>query len=108
MKKTITRPDGTTEVVEGTAEEIAEYEKKIKVGDIRETPKKGPGLLTEESLARLLSSNCSPNCVKCSGGVWMGVVPPPCVCVGFCWGKKEAVRYSEIICSNETSIGRSN
>lgn len=34
MKKTVTRPDGTQEVVEGTAEEIAEYEKKL-----REAPK---------------------------------------------------------------------
>lgn len=29
MKKSITRPDGSVEVVEGTAEEIAEYERKV-------------------------------------------------------------------------------
>jgi hypothetical protein len=32
VKKTIKRPDGTEEVVEGTAEEIAEYERKLREG----------------------------------------------------------------------------
>ena len=30
MKKVVTRPDGTKEEIEGTAEEIAEYERKIR------------------------------------------------------------------------------
>jgi len=46
MKKTVTLPDGTTEVLEGTPEEIAEHEKLIR--ERTETPakkKKKPGLL---------------------------------------------------------------
>lgn len=47
MKKTIQKPDGSTETVEGTAEEIAEYERKIR-GDVKESPKPPPGILTDE------------------------------------------------------------
>lgn len=47
MKKTITKPDGTHEVVEGTPEEIADYERKLRAEPIREEPKK-PGLLTDD------------------------------------------------------------
>ena len=42
MKKTIKRPDGTEEVVEGTAEEIAEYERKLREGS--KSSKKKPVL----------------------------------------------------------------
>lgn len=50
MKKTITKPDGTTEVVEGTPEEIAQYERQLREGTtITEVPKKdGKKLLLEE------------------------------------------------------------
>jgi hypothetical protein len=48
MKKTITKKDGSTEVVEGTPEEIADYERKIR-GEVKESPKNdGPGLLTDQ------------------------------------------------------------
>lgn len=54
MKKTITKQDGSVEVVEGTAEEIAEYERKIKSDPQNESPvKKGPGRLDEDVLKRL-------------------------------------------------------
>lgn len=93
MKKTITKPDGTTEVVEGTAEEIAEYERKLR-GDVQEAPKpKGPGLLTDE-LQRLLDGarkfeqplsypimQHDPNCdIVRAGSGWWSVVPPRCTC----------------------------
>lgn len=54
MKKTITKSDGTTEVVEGTPEEIAEYERKLR-GEVKtESPKKVPKLLTEDEQKRQL------------------------------------------------------
>jgi hypothetical protein len=97
MKKTIQKPDGTTEVVEGTAEEIAEYERKLK-GEIQvEAPKKqGPGLLTDE-LQRLFDQakpwweqeiyrtyprlEHAPTCllVKAQND-WWSIVPPHCTC----------------------------
>lgn len=43
MKKTIKRPDGSEEVVEGTAEEIAEYEQKLREGT-KPSKKKKPVL----------------------------------------------------------------
>jgi hypothetical protein len=51
MKKTITSPDGSIEVVEGTAEEIAAYEKAKKHDTANESPapkSKRKILLTEE------------------------------------------------------------
>lgn len=47
MIKTIVRPDGTTEILEGSADEIAELERKLKGQPQNESPKKGPKLLTE-------------------------------------------------------------
>lgn len=44
MRKVIKRPDGTEEVVEGTAEEIAEYERAIKEGGKPQSSKKKPVL----------------------------------------------------------------
>lgn len=43
MRKVIKRPDGTEEVVEGTADEIAEYERQIREG-AKPRPKKPPVL----------------------------------------------------------------
>lgn len=54
MKKTIVKQDGTKEVLEGTPEEIAELERRIRQEPIREEPKK-PGLLTEDD-QKLLDS----------------------------------------------------
>lgn len=105
MKKVITKPDGSTEVIEGTAEEIAEYERKVR-GEIRETPapKQGPGLLTDE-LERLLGDkdflekmreSRKPQWPLATGyrpshsdtcqiaiarrGAWLCVIPPRCDC----------------------------
>lgn len=51
MKKTITLPDGSQEVVEGTAEEIAAYERAKKQEPQTESPKsKKKILLTEEQI----------------------------------------------------------
>lgn len=61
MRKVIKRPDGTEEVVEGTAEEIAEYERQIREGS-RPRTKKPPVLrgaevdgkpLTDEEIVML-------------------------------------------------------
>lgn len=48
MKKTVVKPDGTQEVLEGTPDEIAELERKLR-GGVQEQVKK-PGLLTEDKL----------------------------------------------------------
>jgi hypothetical protein len=54
MKKTVTLPDGSTEVVEGTAEEIAAYEKAKKHDTANESPKsKKKILLTEEKVREI-------------------------------------------------------
>ena len=46
MKKTVTLPDGTTEVLEGTAEEIATHERLIRERTRTDTPgKKKPDVL---------------------------------------------------------------
>jgi len=46
MKKTIKHPDGTEEVIEGTAEELAEYEKNLNESGGKK--KKNPKILTDE------------------------------------------------------------
>lgn len=53
MKKTFTKPDGTTETIEGTPEELAAYEKKLREEDIKEERKNKKRLLTEEQLAQV-------------------------------------------------------
>lgn len=40
MKKTVKMPDGSESVIEGTPEEIAEFERQQKKGAIHEVPKK--------------------------------------------------------------------
>lgn len=54
MKKTIVRPDGTTETFEGTAEELAEFETKVDEGEKRQ--KKGRRVLTEERVAEMIKA----------------------------------------------------
>lgn len=49
MKKTITLPDGSVEVVEGTAEELAEYEQKRKTEGVTK-PTKKRRILNEETV----------------------------------------------------------
>lgn len=95
MKKTITKQDGSVEVVEGTAEEIAEYERKLKGQTVQEAPKpSGPGLLTDE-LQRFMEQiqklpytppvypqlQHDPSCeIVTAGRGWWSVVPPRCTC----------------------------
>lgn len=98
MKKTITKQDGSVEVVEGTAEEIADYERKLKGHPVLEAPKPGPGLLTDE-LQRLRDGMINtpwwtspfhnnypqlqhhPTCqmIEAQKGWWC-VTPPMCTC----------------------------
>lgn len=99
MKKTITKQDGSTEVVEGTAEEIAEYEKKVK-DSVTESPKKVPGLLTD-NLERLFggtvqlrhASHCNMNIP-----FWLSTIPPVCNC-----GLIAYPRTTDIIYTTSTS-----
>lgn len=86
MKKTITKNDGTTETVEGTPEEIAEYERKLR-GGVVETPKpKGPGILTDElqrlwDLNRDLGTGHAEFCqITIASRGWWSVIPPVCTC----------------------------
>lgn len=54
MKKTITNPDGTVVVIEGTPEEIAAHEKAVRdSGKIKESKKK-PEVLKGDSASKLL------------------------------------------------------
>lgn len=93
MKKTITKPDGSVEIVEGTAEEIAEYERKLSSTNVKEQDEKKKDLLLE----KLLEDKRSPfnireasyqsypwhsdNCelVVAQRG-WWSVNPPRCTC----------------------------
>lgn len=59
MKKVVTRPDGTKEEIEGTSEELAEYERKIRGSQmpLPEAPEGGKRILNEEreELRRLIA-----------------------------------------------------
>lgn len=89
MKKTIIKPDGSSETVEGTPQEIADYERKIKGEVQNEAPKpKTPGLLTDE-MKRLFESVPQPiqqqsHSLTCDIVIaqrgWWSVVPPRCTC----------------------------
>lgn len=93
MKKTIIKPDGSSETVEGTPEEIADYERKIRGETQNEAPKpKTPGLLTDE-LKRLDDAlkdfpkyfnerrDHSPDCaITIAQRGWWSVLPPSCTC----------------------------
>jgi hypothetical protein len=98
MKKTITKPDGSIEVVEGTAEEIAAYERQVKQQgqDESKKPPAQPGILTDE-IARFMerienqriqpsfvpffypvhASNCELEIAKRG---WWSIVSPVCTC----------------------------
>jgi hypothetical protein len=87
MKKVITKPDGTKEEIEGTAEELASYEKKLKESIVQE--KKTPGLLTDE-LRRFdwrspHEYRDYPHSEQCqialaARGSWLYITPPMCTC----------------------------
>lgn len=103
MKKTITKPDGTQEVVEGTPEEIADYERALREG-LNEVPKKDKkNLLLEDKSMSLLEQwrdliekapkqpmmpsfafnglEHSPECqMTVAARGWMSIVPPRCDC----------------------------
>ena len=107
MKKTITLPNGQTEVVEGTAEEIAAYEK-AKRESANESPKSKKKLLTEEevrAIAKEEAAKVAPvihhgvcTCPICCPfkpywakpycqheypqGPWLSVLPPNCIKCG--------------------------
>lgn len=56
MKKTITRPDGTKEELEGTAEELAELERKSNDGKpLNERETSNRRILNEEDVKRLVA-----------------------------------------------------
>ncbi len=92
MKKTVTLPDGTTEVLEGTPEEIAAHERLIRERSVPITEKKKKpevlkGKPPEDALRELIEKmktepapsapfpyvpNVAPTCSSCGGA--------PCVC----------------------------
>src|SRR5690348_11587962 len=75
MKKTVTNPDGSTEVVEGTAEEIAAYERALKQKRQDESKRK-PGVLKGISpeeigeLVRILAPKIQEEVQKNVWGSW--------------------------------------
>lgn len=98
MKKTIIKQDGSTEVVEGTPEEVAEYERKVNSRPQNETPvPKTPGLLTDELVRKLSETGIldwyrsipqpapvmqhTPTCeITVAQRGWWSVSPPRCTC----------------------------
>lgn len=121
MKKTITKPDGSKEVLEGTPEEIAELERRIRQEPIREEPKKPELLkdevkhldsidfqkLIEEAMRKKLDEQPlpffdqrwrwqhSPFCeMKVAERGWMSVIPPRCTCGLFIYPQE---RFSPIL-----------
>ncbi len=117
MKKTITKPDGSIEVVEGSPEEIADYERKLKNQPQLESPKQtGPGLLTDE-VARQMSqlqyvplvpkfrfdgyhlSHCE---MMVASRGWFSIVPPRCTCGADTSYSPLPIGW-EIICGDVTS-----
>lgn len=78
MKKIVKRPDGTEEVLEGTAEEIAEFERRLRE-TVREAPREpqtGRRVLTDE-LRRLMDQSDLPDLIRDAvermreqGGLW--------------------------------------
>lgn len=111
MKKTITKPDGSTEVVEGSPEEIAEYERKIRGETQNESPKPAsPGLLTDE-VKRMLDGFAysatplqhAPECqiVTAQRGWWC-VDPPRCTCGLLMYPSR--VSFETISSSNEINV----
>lgn len=114
MKKTITKQDGTTEVVEGTAEELAEYERRLKKENLREAPPKKKEILKgleqsqsplvkfieefmkDPSPYRFSDARHSYSCeISIASRGWWSVFPPKCTC-GLT--QKFAPRTSELIC----------
>jgi hypothetical protein len=100
MKKKVTRPDGTVEELEGTAEELAELEKKSRE-PANESPKtKKRVILSEEDhgeIRKIVSEELNkrnwwtgwtvnyPNVWTCQHeypSPWFGTVPPACTKCG--------------------------
>lgn len=115
MKKTITKPDGTQEVVEGTAEEIAAYERHVRQEPVKEEVKK-PGLLTDE-LQRLggidwqkvfekmppqvqwprHSTFCE---ITVAQNGWLSTIPPRCTCGAVADPWADPYPWYKITCSS--------
>lgn len=90
MKKTVTLPDGTVEILEGTAEEIAKHEKlireRVRTDEQRQKPEvlKGAGIEGFLELLKRLESVpagppiwVAPTCSRCYGS--------PCQCHHLEW-----------------------
>lgn len=110
MKKTIAKQDGSTETVEGTAEEIAEYERKSR-GEVKEEVKK-PGLLTDiverQFTAPLFPiPQHTPECeITVASRGWWCVNPPRCTCGLFAYPfPGGTIRYRFSYTTDEIKIG---
>lgn len=65
MKKIIVNPDGSTETIEGTAEELAEYVKKIQAEDFREAHKRPKRkILNEEDVQKMIDADRQKHATK--------------------------------------------
>lgn len=78
MKKTIRKPDGTVIEYEGTAEELKQLE------PLQFPPVSVPSVWTTPPIKGI---GCDPDCFKCNGKPWFGVIPPTCSCMNGCWGR---------------------
>lgn len=90
MKKTITKPDGTVTVYEGTVDEI-------KALELEKEPEKSDKASPWDS-AKWFSNYKWPVCVKgcpvCfpTGAYW-SILVPTCICVDDCFGKHQLSPY---------------
>lgn len=74
MKRTFKRPDGTEETLEGTAEELAEYERKLNQQNEQQQPGK-PGILKGKELEALIKRTIGPWQVPFSSLIWLVSCP---------------------------------
>lgn len=110
MRKTIKRPDGTEEVIEGTPEEIAEYTRRINGDD----QQKKPEVLKDniERLKKILGDPPDAPAIL-PEQIWPGIYAKPiwivsCSicrrigCNGNCWNPDWSLK---ITCTSNTGLG---
>lgn len=122
MKKTVTRPDGTVTVYEGTPEEIERLEQGarlkpldavpgIPVPDLRIDPKRLEKAVNEFRV------RCNPDCFVCFPRAYWSVVPPVCCCSPQCvpayrtssaWDAGPILTLTEMKCPDCNYLGTSD
>lgn len=138
MRRTITLKDGQQITIEGSPEEIAEYERIVREREANEGQKKdesprrkGKRILNEdekklaeyfETFKKMIDEyvknypttiiphvkHCNPECYACNGRAWFGVVPPDCICFPKCVEKVLSPYPEYTITSTTVDDGTTN